>query len=73
MWAALKSPLLIGADLRTLSAQALSILNNPAVIAISQDPLGRSAARIFRNQNVKKDKYGQGQVQIWTGPVFPHD
>ena len=35
MWAALKSPLLIGADLRELSTQTLSILNNPAVIAVS--------------------------------------
>ncbi|KAI1611785.1 glycoside hydrolase superfamily [Exophiala viscosa] len=71
--AALKSPLLIGADLRTLSAQALTILNNPAVIAINQGPLGRSVARILRDLNVKKDRYGQGEVQIWTGPLFPHD
>lgn len=73
MWAALKSPLLIGADLRTLSAQSLTILNNPAVIAVNQDPLGRSAARIYRDRNVKKDKYGEGEIQIWTGPLFPHD
>ena len=34
MWAALKSPLLIGADLRHLDAAALRILNNPAIIAV---------------------------------------
>jgi alpha-galactosidase len=64
MWAALKSPLLIGADLRELSAQTLSILNNPAVIAVNQDPLGKSAHRISRNLNVPKDKYGQGGTQV---------
>ncbi len=56
MWAALKSPLLIGADIRELSPEALSILNNPAVIALSQDPAGRPATRVFRDQNVPKDR-----------------
>lgn len=73
MWAAVKSPLLIGADLRKLPTNALTILNNPAVIAISQDPLGHSAGRISRDFNVKKDKYGQGETQIWSGPLWPHD
>ena len=73
MWAAIKSPLLIGADLRQLSPQTLSILNNPAVIAINQDPLGRSATRISQNLDVAKDKYGQGETQIWSGPLYHND
>ena len=73
MWCALKSTLLIGADLRTLSPKTLSILNNPAVIAVSQDPIGRSASRVRQDFNVKKDKYGQGEVQIWSGPLYPND
>lgn len=73
MWCALKSTLLIGTDLRKLTPKTLSILNNPAVIAVSQDPIGRSAARIRQDFNVKKDKYGQGEVQIWSGPLYPHD
>jgi len=73
MWAALKSPLLIGADLRELSPSTLTILNNPAVIAINQDPLGRSANRINRNTNVKKDEYGEGETQIWSGPLYGGD
>ena len=73
MWSALKSPLLIGADLRKLSPQTLTILNNPAIIAVNQDPLGRSATQIYRSTDVKKDKYGQGEVQIWSGPLYPHD
>lgn len=73
MWSALKSPLLIGADLRELSPETLTILNNPAIIAVNQDPLGRSATQIYRSTDVKKDKYGQGEVQIWAGPLYPHD
>lgn len=73
MWAAIKSPLLIGADLRDLSPEALTILNNPAVIAVSQDPLGKSTALVSRNLTVPKDKYGEGETQIWSGPLYPND
>ena len=73
MWAALKSPLLIGTDIRKLSAKTLSILNNPAVIAVNQDPLGSPASRVRQDLDVKKSKYGQGEVQIWSGPLFPND
>lgn len=73
MWAAVKSPLLIGADLRELTAQTLTILNNPAVIAVNQDPIGRPATRVRQDFNVKKDKYGQGEIQIWSGPLYPSD
>jgi len=45
MWAALNSPLLMGNDLRKLSASAFTIFSNPAVIAINQDPLGKSCIR----------------------------
>jgi alpha-galactosidase len=73
MWAILNSPLLMGNDLRTLSASALTILNNPAVIAINQDPLAKSAIRIHRNIKVAKDEYGQGESQIWSGKLFGGD
>ena len=73
LWAALKSPLIIGADMSKLTARALTILNNPAVVAVNQDPLGRPAVQISRNQDIKKDKYGQGETQIWSGPLWPKD
>ena len=60
MWAALKSPLLLGNDLRVMDATTLSIVNNPAIIAISQDPKGRAAMRISRNLTVPKDEFGVG-------------
>lgn len=73
MWAALKSPLLIGTDLRHLDAAALRILNNPAVIAVNQDPLGRSAVRRARSFSVPKNRWGEGETQVWSGPLYPND
>ncbi|KAL2075055.1 hypothetical protein VTL71DRAFT_8835 [Oculimacula yallundae] len=73
LWAALKSPLLMGNDLRTLSSQALTILNNPAVIAVNQDPEGRSAFRVRHEKNAAPDKYGLGEIQVWTGPLYGGD
>jgi len=63
----------MGNDLRSLSALSLSILNNPAVIAISQDPEGRSAARVRRDTQVPKDKYGMGEIQVWSGSLYGGD
>ncbi|KAG4444303.1 hypothetical protein IFR05_000177 [Cadophora sp. M221] len=72
LWAALKSPLLMGNDLRTLSANALTILNNPAVIAINQDPEGRSVSRV-RRSDAAPDKYGIGEIQVWSGSLYGGD
>lgn len=63
----------MGNDLRTLSAPSLTILNNPAVVAISQDPDGRSAARVRRETRVAKDKYGMGEIQVWSGSLYGGD
>ncbi|WP_051366947.1 carbohydrate-binding protein [Hamadaea tsunoensis] len=41
LWAMMAAPLLIGSDLRTASADTLTILKNADVIAVDQDPLGR--------------------------------
>jgi hypothetical protein len=40
LWCLIKSPLLIGCDLRAVNASYLEILTNAELIAISQDPLG---------------------------------
>lgn len=75
LWAALKSPLMLGNDLRIMSLAALSIVNNPAVIVLSQDPHGRSAQRVMRNLDVPKDAYGVGvdETHVWSGKLHNGD
>jgi len=41
LWAMLAAPLIAGNDLRNMSKDTISILTNPEVIAVDQDPLGR--------------------------------
>ncbi|KAM0253863.1 hypothetical protein ACHAQJ_007147 [Trichoderma viride] len=73
MWAALKSPLLLGNDLRTMTASSLAIINNPAIIALNQDPRGRAIQRISRDLDVPKDRHGVGEAQVWSGPLANGD
>jgi len=73
MWAALRSPMLLGNDLRAMSAKTLSIINNPAIIAISQDPRGRPVHRVSRNTTVAKDQFGIGETHVWSGPLANGD
>ncbi|KAI9746518.1 MAG: hypothetical protein M1818_000231 [Claussenomyces sp. TS43310] len=63
MWAATKSPLIMGNDLREMKPADLAILSNPAVIAISQDPSGSSANRRW----IGPDVNGTGTIQMWSG------
>lgn len=60
MWAGLKSPLIIGTDLRTIDAYHEEILLNSEVIAVNQDTKGRMATRVSR------DAVGR---EIWAGPL----
>ncbi|KAJ3047683.1 hypothetical protein HDU99_009422, partial [Rhizoclosmatium hyalinum] len=43
VWAALKSPLLLGHDITKMTQATMEIIGNKDVIAINQDPLGKSA------------------------------
>lgn len=70
LWAALKSPLLISTDLTRITQASLDILMNTEIIAINQDPLGKSAHLVYRGYNNgwlglgKKVKY-----DIWAGDL----
>ena len=44
LWAMLAAPLLISADLRTLSAESRAVLLNAEVIRVDQDELGRQGS-----------------------------
>lgn len=70
LWAALKSPLFLGNNLGDMPASALTIINNPAILALSQDPHGRSVTRVRRDVNgVAKDEWGMGETHVWSGSL----
>ena len=58
LWALTASPLLAGNDIRTMSATTKSILLNKEVISIDQDPLGKQASP------VKRDDF-----EFWVKPL----
>jgi hypothetical protein len=57
LWAISGAPLLVGADLTTLSEATLATLTNPEVLAVDQDALGL--------QGVKVASYGDG-LEVWS-------
>ncbi|KAJ1384720.1 Glycosyl hydrolase, all-beta [Sesbania bispinosa] len=62
IWALAKAPLLIGCDVRNMTAETLEILSNKEVIAVNQDPLGVQGRKV---QFAGKD----GCSQVWAGPL----
>jgi len=64
LWALIKSPLLVGADVTSISAQTLTILTAPEVIAVNQDPLGIQGRRVQRHNAT--------QTEVWAGPLADH-
>jgi alpha-galactosidase len=56
LWCMLCSPLLIGCDMTKLDEFTLNLLTNDEVLDVSQDPLGRQAARIAKT----------GPLEIWA-------
>ncbi|KAG8765506.1 hypothetical protein FRC12_007455 [Ceratobasidium sp. 428] len=60
MWAAVKSPLILGNDVTAMTAETLEIITNKAVIAVSQDARGSPANRIW------KKAVTDGDVQLWV-------
>lgn len=61
-WAALKSPLIIGADVMNLPTSSLAILLNQEIIAISQDDAGIAVTYL-------PELSIEGSLQIWSGPL----
>ena len=59
LWALSAAPLLLGNDVRSMSAGTLALLLNREVIAIDQDALGR------QGKALRKD----GTAEIWTRPL----
>ena len=73
LWAAIKSPLIMANDLSNLSPSAYSILSNPAILALSQDPGSRPAVRRWRYYVKDTDSFGKGEIQMWAGSLSNGD
>lgn len=61
-WAALKSPLIIGADLNNISDSSLAIYKNKEIINLNQDE-GAIAATFLPGLSV------ENRYQVWAGPL----
>jgi alpha-galactosidase len=59
LWALQAAPLFIGADLSSLDEFTLALLTNDEVLDVDQDPLGRAASRIWK----------QDRLEIWARPL----
>lgn len=59
MWSVLCSPLMIGCDIRSMSAETAGLLMNREVLAVNQDALGKQAVRIKKT----------GSLEIWRKPL----
>lgn len=59
-WAALKSPLIIGADLNNISDTSLAIYKNKEIIDLNQDDAGKAAVYL-------EDLSEEGSYQVWAG------
>ncbi len=57
LWAISGAPLIVGADLTTLSEATRATLTNPDVLAIDQDPLGLQAVRVHPDAS---------NFQVWS-------
>lgn len=64
LWSLLSAPLLLGCDLTALDEFTLTLLTNPEVIDIDQDPLGKQATRVL--------KIGETELwkkELWDGTI----
>ncbi|KAI8008551.1 Alpha-galactosidase 3 [Camellia lanceoleosa] len=62
IWALMKAPLLIGCDVRNMTAETFKLLSNKEVIAVNQDPLGVQGRKVH--------VAGTNDCrQVWAGPL----
>lgn len=59
IWAAMKSPLILGNDVTNMTTDIKNIIGNKEVIAVSQDPLGASV----------EQRWVKGDTQLFAGPL----
>jgi alpha-galactosidase len=59
LWTLLAAPILLGCDLAQLGLFTLSLLTNDEVLEVHQDPLGKQAARVWKD----------GLLEAWAKPL----
>jgi alpha-galactosidase len=59
LWCLLSAPLLIGCDMTQLDPFTLNLLENDEVIAVDQDPLGKSAHTVA----------SKGETRVYAKPL----
>ncbi|KAJ4720215.1 Alpha-galactosidase [Melia azedarach] len=62
IWALMKAPLLVGCDVRNMTAETFEILSNKEVIAINQDSLGVQGRKVYVSGT-------DDCLQVWAGPL----
>ena len=60
LWCLIKSPLILGNDIRNMSAATLDILTNDEVIALNQDMLGVQGHLVANTSS---------GAEVWAGPL----
>lgn len=66
LWAIMAAPLFLSTDLREISPEMTKVLQNTAIIAIDQDPLGIQGKRALNetSDGILKD------MSVWTRPLI---
>jgi alpha-galactosidase len=59
LWTLLAAPLLLGNDLTQMDDFELNLVTNDEVLAVHQDPLGKSADRVAKND----------ELEVWARPL----
>ena len=59
----------MGSDIRVITPLSLSILSNPAIIALNQDPSGSSASRRYFYSPTDPNPYTGSALQMWSGSL----
>ncbi len=65
LWAAMKSPLLLGCGLSGMTPSTVKIISNEEVIAVNQDSMGMQADLILNELNITARIFRQ----VWGGPL----
>ncbi|KAK5987843.1 putative alpha-galactosidase B [Cladobotryum mycophilum] len=69
LWAAMKSPLLIGTDLKQLSQDSINVLKNKHLLAFNQDDVyGRPATPYKWGVNPNWTYNSTNPAEFWAGP-----